>query len=297
MSLRRFTRKNNFKRLGASLRAEFIRPKPKMENYDYIQEHEVPCEFNLGTDHSIIQPPEFITEALTWANTNNLNQYTRALGYVPLCEEIAEIYGKKLGKEINPLEEVLASLGSTGSFNTVIWSILKQGEEVVTFEPFHYPWMAAMRQRGLNVKTVPLSEKFDLEKFENSISEKTKMIVIDNPSLANGRLLQKEELEQIAQVVRKNKNLFVISNESLHLQTKNYQDHISFASLPGVYDQTFTIFSGGLEFDCRGHRVGWIIAPAAYIPDLGTFQAYSFFSCQTPAMVIFSLKIFKAFNV
>lgn len=286
MKLRNFMSKR-LKRLSNLTRSTFIRPKPKLEPYPHKPEHEVPCDINLGTDHSIIEPPRFIIEGLDYAINHNLNQYTRFMGYIPLCEKIAEIYGEKLNRNIKPLEEILATLGSTGAFNTIIWNILRKGDEVVVFEPFYYPWMAALRQRGVKVKTVPIKNgSFEQADLLAAVNKNTRLIVVDNPSFSDGYEMNPLSLTKIADVVLNNPDLYVISNESLHLQTKIYDLHLSLGSIPGMFDRTFTVYSGGFEFDCRGYRVGWIIAPAEYLAHFGTYQSYDIYSPNTPAMVI-----------
>lgn len=288
MRLRRFTSKRSLNRLSNQVRgAKFIPPKPVFESYPHIQEHEIECDINLGMDHSDVKAPDFIREAVTWATSNNLNQYTRFMGYPALVEEVAQVYGEKMNTFVDPLNEVLVTLGATGGFNAIIWSVLAEGDEVVVVEPFHYPWMAALKQRGIKVKTVGFDDigKLDLEALDEAITQNTNMLVIDNPSLADGNLMRPKELREVAGIVQKHRQLNVISNESLHLQTKNYDDHFSFASLPRMFDNTFTLYSAGMEFDCRGLRVGWIIAPRRFIPHIGTYQAFAYYGCQTMAMV------------
>lgn len=288
MRLRRFTNRTTIQRLASHTRGPaFIPPKPVFEAYPETQEHEIPCEINLGTDHSDVRAPQFVGESITWATSNRLNQYTRLLGYPPLVEEIAQIYGEKMNTFVDPLSEVLVTPGATGGFNAIIWSILGEGDEVVVIEPFNYPWIAALRQRGVVVKTVGFDDMglLDLEALDETITDKTNMLLIDNPSLADGNLMRPNELRDVAGIVQRYRKLNVVVNESMHLQTKNYDEHFSFASLPRMFDSTFTLYSGGMEFDCRGLRVGWIIAPSRFIPHIGTYQAAAYYGCQTMAMV------------
>lgn len=296
MRLRRFGGKT-LNRLGIQARARgrFVPPPVHIHPYPYVQEHEIECEINLGTDHSIVEPPKFISEALKWAYNNNLNQYNRFMGYIPLVEEISKAYSGKIGKKLDPMSEILVSAGSTGAFNTITWSTLRAGDEVVLFEPYYFPWHASLRQRGINVKFVPLAEdgSLDAKALDQAITSNTKMLVFDNPSLADGNVIQPSELQQIANIVSKHKDLIVVSNESLHKQTIDYSTHQSFASLPGMFERTLTLFSGGMEFDCRGFRMGWIIGPADYIVHQGTYQSYTIYSTQTPGMVNYSFFNFK----
>jgi aspartate/methionine/tyrosine aminotransferase len=283
-----------FKAISRASSTKFIPPVANFKPYPYTHEHEIPCQINLGTEHSIIDPPSFISSALVYACTNNLNQYTRYAGYPALVEQIAETYAEKLGREIDPMEEVLTSTGSTGCLTTILHCLLRRGDEVVVFEPFNYPWVAAMRMRGVNVKFCPLNDdgSLDVEALEGVVSENTNLIVLDNPTLPDGNVFSEAELRQIARIAKASDGehkTYVVSNESLHYQTKNYEDHFSFAKIEGVWDRTFTLYSAGFEFDCRGHRVGWVIGPKDYIPHFGSYQVYAFFSTITMGQVSLSI--------
>ena len=277
--------------------SNFQIPKPNFEQYPHKYEHEIPADFNLATEHSVAHPPGFIMDGLQFT-VKEFNQYTRCMGLPDLCQTAVDVYAEKLGKqpqELEPMTQVMVSSGAQGCLHHFITAQIKKGDHCVVVEPFYYPYDACLKQRGLDITYVSKTEEtgeIDLEALDAAIRDDTRFILIDNPSLADGRVVQKTQLEGIAALVRKRPGLRVVSSEVAHWQTRQHDEHVSFAALDGMFERTITMFSPGFEFDCRGYRIGLAIGPVDDIMTIASYMAYSIYSVQTPAMVSSSLLTF-----
>lgn len=128
------------------------------------------------------------------------NQYIRSWGHLELVNAIARIYGKKLGRELDPLNEVMVTQGANGGLNSFIMAFVNEGDEIAMFEPSFPMYFDHIRIAGGVVKTVPLefkedTWKFDPENLRKALSDKTTVFIFNNPNNPTGKCFTREEIE------------------------------------------------------------------------------------------------------
>ncbi len=259
---------------------------------------------NLGQGFPSWSTPSFVTEHLKdAANTPGpkVNQYCRAQCHMPLAESLAAEYNSRPSwkdLKVDPLTNVVSSLGVTQTMYIGFRSLLSEGDEVVLLEPAFDIYAPQVLLCGgvpkyVSLKTaipestdaaLPLNAndvfQFDFEALEAAISDSTRVLVLNTPHNPTGKVFTRSELSRIAEIVSKYPNLIVFSDEVYEHQIfdKVNAPHISFATLPGMYERTLTLSSAGKTFSTTGWKVGWGIGPASIISKLTALQQWVCYS-------------------
>ena len=188
-------------------------------------------------------------------------------------------------------------------------SILKPADEVILLEPAFDIYASQVTLCGGTPKFVSLVTdlsgpsdnltantvfKLDFDALEAAITDKTRVLVLNTPHNPTGKMFTMKEQTRIAEIVSKWPNLVVFSDEVYeHMVYDEACPHISFATLPGMYERTLTMSSAGKTFSTTGWKVGWAIGPAALIKQLSDLQQWVCFSAPsvTQEAIARSLKI------
>lgn len=149
---------------------------------------------NLGQGFPDYPPPSYVTEALSdVANGNHLmNQYTRGFGHPRLVTAIAKLYSKLIGREINPMTEVLVTVGAYQSLYSAITGHVDEGDEVIIIEPFYDCYLDQIKSAGGIPRSIALKPtksgtissadwKLDPAEFEKLFNKKTKALILNTP--------------------------------------------------------------------------------------------------------------------
>lgn len=150
-------------------------------------------------------------------------------GHLKLVNNIAKCYSKLLNREINPLNEVLVTVGAYGSLFNAFSSFLDDGDEVIIIEPFYDCYAPMSVVAGAKVRYVPLkppqtnevttsdSWRWDENELEQAFTDKTKLIVINTPNNPLGKIYRKEELEKIAELCIRHNTLCIADEVYEHI--------------------------------------------------------------------------------
>ncbi|XP_073043691.1 uncharacterized protein [Primulina eburnea] len=238
---------------------------------------------NLGQGFPNFDGPEFVKEAAIQAIRDGKNQYARGYGVPNLNSAVAERFKKDTGLVVDPEKEVTVTSGCTEAIAATILGLINPGDEVILFAPFYDSYEATLSMAGAKMKCVTLrppdfSVPFD--ELRKIVSKDTRAILMNTPHNPTGKMFTREELVAIASLCIEH-DILIFSDE-VYDKLAFEMDHISIASLPGMYDRTITLNSLGKTFSLTGWKIGWAIAP----PHLswGVRQAHSFltFATSTP---------------
>ena len=207
--------------------------------------------------------PDFIKNSAIDAINQNYNSYTPVDGYLELKEAICKKFHRDNKIIYNP-NQIVVSTGAKQSIANVVQAMIKPGEEVILLAPFwvSYSAIVLMADGIPKILKSDISNDFKVsaKQIDDAISEKTKMIIINSPNNPSGSIYNKKELYEIASVVKKYPNIFVLSDE-IYEHINYGSEHISFASIEGMYDRTITVNGIAKAFAMTGWRIGYLGAP------------------------------------
>ncbi|KAJ9166638.1 hypothetical protein P3X46_021356 [Hevea brasiliensis] len=217
---------------------------------------------NLGGGFTNFDGPEFVKEAAIQAIRDAKNQYALVCGVPEFNSAIAARFKKDTGLVLDPDKEVTVTSGCTEAIAATMLGLINPGDEVILFAPFYDSYEATLSVAGAKIKCITLRPPdfaVPIDELKSTISKNTRAILINTPHNPTGKMFTREKLSTIAS--------FCIDNDVLFFTDEVYDklafemDHISMASLPGMYEQTVTMNSLGKTFSLTGWKIGWAIAP------------------------------------
>ena len=239
---------------------------------------------NLGQGFPDFNGPEWLIEEVYKAMKQGKNQYAPSSGILTLRKNISELY--KSIYDINWLfdSEVIVTMGATEALFSAIHSIIDDGDEIIIFEPFYDSYLYDVLLANGIPKFVTLHKpdfSFEFDDLEKLITNKTKLIILNNPHNPTGKVYSYEELQFIADMAIKY-NLIVMSDEVYEFLTYDNASHIPISTLPGMKERTITISSAGKTFGFTGWKIGWACANSNFIKCIHSIRQWTTFAVNTP---------------
>lgn len=219
---------------------------------------------SLSLGEPDFKTPKHIQEAAKQAiDEGNYFAYPPVAGYPELRKAIAEKLQKENNIKCGP-ENIVVSTGAKHSIANVFLCMLNPGDEVIIYSPY---WVSYAEMVKL-AEGVPVFIKGGLEadfkasakQLEEAINPKTKIVIYSSPSNPTGSVFTKEELQEIADVLSKHKNIFVIADE-IYEYINFTGKHHSLAAIPEMAENTITVNGFSKGHAMTGWRVGYICAP------------------------------------
>nr|ODN97849.1 kynurenine aminotransferase [Cryptococcus depauperatus CBS 7855] len=240
-----------------------------------------PDAINLGQGFMNWSPPSWIlSESHAIMDTQVMaNHYSHPRGRPRLLNAISKHYSPLFenivarGEDLKS-EEILATAGANCGMFAALTAYCEPGDEVICIEPYFDQYFASIHFQGAKPVFVPLHPPtgtgikdgsewtLDIKEFEAAFTEKTKVVIINTPHNPVGKVFTRRELEQIAEICIR-KNVMVLADEVYDCLVYDGKEHVRIATLPGMWERTLTVSSGGKSFACTGWRVGWLIGPPA----------------------------------
>jgi len=222
--------------------------------------------FTLKDPHRLDQgdvsfdSPDTVKTAMARAIAENKTHYVPTTGIAPLRELIAKKLREKNQTPVENADEVLVAHGGIHAMYVACQALLEPGDEVVMPDP-EWPATAGniLSAHGVPVGCALQESKawrWDLDELESKITPKTKAIYINTPHNPTGGVLTRADIERIAQIAR-DRNLWVMADEA-------YEDvvfegeHVSIASLPGMYERTLPLYTFSKSYAMTGLRLGYV---------------------------------------
>ena len=225
---------------------------------------------NLGQGFPNFPAPDFLKEAAARAVAENHNQYTRPGGTPAVVEVLANFYSPRFGRTLNGMGEIVTVNGAQEGLYAIITAFCEAGDEVVCVEPYFDAYKNACTLVGATPVGVPLRRvrdtghtsdyELDVAELERAITPRSKLLVLNTPHNPTGKVFSRDELEAVAAVVRRHPSLLVLSDEVYEFMCFDGLRHERFATLDGMWDRTFSLYSAGKTFSATGWRVGYAIA-------------------------------------
>ena len=234
------------------------------------------CSFGAGEPD--FDTPDHIKAAAQAAIETGFTKYTPSSGIPELRQAISEKFAADNKLNYKP-SQIIVSSGAKHSCYNAILATCQPGDEVVIPAPYwlSYPEMA--RLAGADPVFVPTKEsngwKMTAEEFQDAMTPRTKMVVINSPGNPTGAVYSREELEAITEVCV-DEDILILSDEIYEKLTYEGAEHVSTASLSqAVYDLTITVNGFSKAYSMTGWRLGYPGAPVAIATAIDAIQSHS----------------------
>jgi len=240
---------------------------------------------NLGQGICDLPSIPELVEGACDAIASSKSTYSKFEGIDILRERIARKIGRHNGYEVDPLSEIVVTVGSTGGFATATMATLNAGDEVILFEPYYGYHLNTLRILGVTPKFVPLREQddwsIDFEELRRAFTPKTRGIVICTPSNPCGKVFTRDELEKIGALCREH-NAWAYTDEIYEYIVYDGRKHVSIASIDSCRERTITISGFSKTFSITGWRIGYLVADKRVTQPVGILNDLFYICAPTP---------------
>ncbi len=239
---------------------------------------------SLGVGEPDFDTPWNVREEAIYSLEMGRTIYTSNSGLLELRQEISRYVSRKYSLQYDPSNQVLVTVGGSEAIDLVFRTIIEPGDEVLIVEPCFVSYKPCVILAGGTPVVISTKEenKFKLTKAEllDAITDKTKAILFGYPSNPTGGVMEKKDLEEIAEVLR-DRNILVVSDEIYAGLTYTGSPHVSIASLPGMYDKTVVINGFSKAFSMTGWRLGYACGPKELIQEMTKVHQYAIMCAPT----------------
>ena len=238
---------------------------------------------NLSQGFPDWDPPKEILDALEAVAYKGPHQYAVTWGARNFREALAARESKRFGRTVDPNAEIVVTCGSTEAMMCAVMTVANPGDKIMVFSPFYENYGADAILSGaepIYIPLVPPTYGFDLGLIEKGFREGAKAIIVCNPSNPSGKVFTREELTAIGELAVRY-DAFVITDEVYEYIVFPPYEHVSVASLPGMFDHTITCNSLSKTYSATGWRLGYLIAPA-YVTECAK-KVHDFLTVGAPA--------------
>lgn len=218
---------------------------------------------NMSVGEPDFNTPDHIKEAAKKAIDENYSRYSPVPGYPDLRKAIAAKLKNENGLDYN-INEILVSNGAKQSVCNTVMALVNDGDEVIIPAPYwvSYPQMVKLAGGVPVIVNAGFEQDFKMtaQQLEEAITPKTRMLILCSPSNPTGSVYSKEELESLAEVIKKHDDLYVLADEIYeHI---NYTGrHESIAQFPGMKERSIIVNGVSKAYAMTGWRIGFIAAP------------------------------------
>ena len=238
---------------------------------------------SLGVGEPDFQTPWQIRKAGINSLEKGKTKYTSNWGIGELREEISHYLLRKYNIEYNPDNEILVSVGGSEAIDACIRAVVSVGDEVIIPQPSFVCYEPITRLAGGTPVIIETKAENDFkltpQQLKAAITDKTKVLVLPYPCNPTGAIMEKQDLEAIAEVLR-DTNIIVLSDEIYSELTFGLK-HTSFASINGMWERTVTVNGFSKSFSMTGWRLGFACGPKAIIEQITKIHQFAIMCAPT----------------
>ena len=245
-----------------------IEPSGIRKFFDIVSEME--DAISLGVGEPDFDTPWHIRDDGIYSLEKGRTFYTSNAGLKELKIEISKFLDRRYGMEYNYNKELFVTVGGSEAIDVAMRTMLDPGDEVLIPQPSYVSYVPCCILANGTPVTIELKAEDDFrltaEELEAAITPKTKLLVLPFPNNPTGAVMERKDLEAIAQVIEKH-DLFVLSDE-IYSELTYLENHVSIASLPGMKERTIVINGFSKSHAMTGWRLGYACGPALIIQQM-----------------------------
>lgn len=238
---------------------------------------------SLGVGEPDFDTPWHIREEGIYSLEKGRTFYSANAGLLALREEISHYMQRRFNLNYDPKKEVLVTVGGSEAIDIALRLFVQSGDEVLIPEPSYVSYKPCTIYAGGTPVTIPTQAKnnFKLtpEELRAAITPRTKVLILPYPNNPTGAIMEQEDLEAIAEVLRET-NIMVLSDEIYGELTYGKQ-HVSIANIPGMRERTILINGFSKAYAMTGWRLGYALAPAPIMKEMTKIHQFAIMCAPT----------------
>jgi aspartate/methionine/tyrosine aminotransferase len=239
-------------------------------------EHEA---INLGQGFPDEDGPEDVRRVAAETVVEGPNQYPPMMGLAELRQAVAAHEKRFYGLDVDWRSEVLVTSGATEALADCLFGLIEPGDEVVLIEPLYDSYLPIVRRAGgvpKPVRVTPPDWALDADALRAAFSDRTKLILLNNPLNPAAKVFSRAELELVAELVLRH-DAYAVCDEVYEHIVFDGRPHVPLIALPGMRERCLKIGSAGKTFSLTGWKVGYVTAaPELLQPVAKTHQYLTF---------------------
>ena len=239
---------------------------------------------SLGVGEPDFQTPWQIRKAGIESLERGRTRYSANSGMEALREEISKYLDRKYNTKYDAKKEVLVTVGGSEAIDAAIRALVETGDEVIIPQPSYvcYEPITILAGGKPVIIETKAEDNFKLtpEALKSAITPKTKVLILPYPCNPTGAVMEKEDLEAIAEILR-GTNIIVLSDEIYSELTFTGNPHVSIASLDGMWERTVTINGFSKAFSMTGWRLGFACGPSEIIKQITKIHQFAIMCAPT----------------
>ena len=249
-------------------KAKELKPSGIRKFFDLANEME--GVISLGVGEPDFKTPWSIREAAIKSLERGKTRYSANAGLAELRKEICNYLNRRFSLEYDPSKQIVITVGGSEGIDITIRALVIPGDEVIIPEPCFVSYEPIAKLCGANVVTIATKAednfKLKAKDLKEKITDKTKLLIFPFPNNPTGAVMRKEDLEEIAEVLR-GTNVMVLSDEIYAELTYN-GEHVSIASLDGMKERTILVNGFSKTYSMTGWRLGYVAGPEEIISQM-----------------------------
>lgn len=239
---------------------------------------------NLSQGFPDFMPDAQLLNSVDYFIQKGFNQYAPLGGILSLKEEIAIKIENSHQAIYHPDTEITITAGGTQAIFTTLATFISKGDEVIIFEPAYDCYEPSVELFGGIVKRFQMKApnyEIDWNEVKNLVSEKTKMIILNNPNNPSGKILTENDVQSLIQIVE-DTNILILSDEVYENIIFDGKKHLSLCHYPELKERTMIVASFGKFFHITGWKVGYCAAPKEIMAEFRKVHQFNVFCVNTP---------------
>ena len=261
-----------------------VKPSGIRRFFDIVNEMDHVISLSVGEPD--FQTPWHIREAGIESLDKGKTWYTPNRGFKELCSEITKFYKRKYDVEYSPSKECVVTVGGSEAIDIALRCMCTRGDEVLIPQPSFvcYEPLTIMAGATPVIIETKAENAFRLTaaQLEEKITERTKLLVLPYPNNPTGGIMEREDLEAVAEIARRH-DLMVLSDEIYSELTYEGKKHISIASIDGMRERTVVINGFSKAYAMTGWRLGYALGPREIISMMVKLHQFCIMSAPTTA--------------
>ena len=241
---------------------------------------------SLSIGEPDFQTPWHIRDTGIHSLINGKTWYSPNRGFADLLKEITRYYERRFSLTYSPAEQTLVTVGGSEAIDLAFRTLVDEGDEVIIPEPSFvcYEPLTVMAGGTPVIINTKNEDNFRLkaDDLRAAVTGKSKLLVLPFPNNPTGAIMERHDLQEIAKVVIEH-DLIVLSDEIYSELTYGGRNHVSIASIDGMYERTVVINGFSKSYAMTGWRLGYALGPAPIIEQMTKLHQYGIMSAPTTA--------------